>query len=224
MKITRNHFLFYVGIALWVIILPMNHIDKLFPVFTSFSFLGNSYQFIEGYTSIDVIWVIIQKLNIIIAGIGTLCMIQQFKKKERFYLPYLLFKYTMLFMSIILLYMAIDALRWYVTDFTWDTSVFMYLVILACCIEFGYLGYYIIGKRSQEAKEKRKMLIAMVDTMQRNLEGITQDVNNLENIPGTIERGEFMEVWDKVARQNARAAYNKIAFNAQQINEIENNL
>lgn len=212
---------FFIGIILWVITIPLNHVDVLFPTVTTFTFLGNSYPLVEGFTSIDIIWTVMQKLNLIIAALGTLFIIKGIIPTVD-KTAYKILKYTFIGFSLVLVYLAIQSVRYYISGFTTTTFFLTYIFIVTSFIEIAII-INVITKRSRKQKKlKQKKLTSIIEDLQQNHQALINDVNFLEKIPSEMEKGDFIEGWQIVAQNNARAAYEKIAANMKKTDKIEN--
>lgn len=212
---------FLFGIIFLLITIPMNHIDLLFPNFTEFVFLGNSYQFLGDLASRDIIWTIVQKINIIFMAFGSWFIFRSLTHDNSQYnkLNFVL-KAVLIGLTAINIYLSIRALQWYASGFTNTAFIATYIFVVATIIIIALIARRISNIAASKKNQQRKLLKQTIMEIQDTNFALIEDVQFLENIPKSIKVDDFMEAWHILSTDKAREAYDKIMGNIQNLDKI----
>ena len=231
---------FITGVCCILITFPLNHFDYLIPEFRSITVLGNTYEIVEGLTSEDVIWTLIQKLNIFLLCVAFLLLLPL--AKEQFRRSKLIIKSAIgitiilnTYQSLILLYRYVNGFDDRMFSVTFVSLLFVIAMIFFLVFK---LQQFLSNKKNnkieklkveinelkQEIQERVKALndkdlkmseikyqiSSKVDSIQDTNIFITEKIEALECLPLFIKETDDMETWTKLAHRRAMMIYGQL--------------
>lgn len=232
------------GICLILITYPLNHIDYLIPEFESISLLGKSFRIVDGFTSTDIIWTVIQKVNLILLCIATLLLVPlkiYNNNKFKFLIP------SAIFLIISLnLFLAIGDVHSYVMGFNKTLYIITFLFLILVMVSITILSHYYIRKRESkinklklEVEELKKeigervsalkdkdsrlnRIQSKVDTIQDTNIFISEKIEALEYLPLFIKETDDMETWSELAHRRAMMIYGQLDKQLKDLEDTRN--
>lgn len=210
-------FRFYLGIAICMLTIPMNHFDWFFSEFTDFSLFGNNYSFVKPFTSTDIIWTIIQKTNILLFTIGGYLITTGLMSL----LPDNMFKFrfrvniaaTVAFSIIGLfnVYQSVSVASMYINGFQGKTTYFMMLIML---IVFSIvIGLFIVSLKVYKnslLKVNRNDFNNKLENISFTVSELIEDVRDVELISEEANENDNLKIWKVIGKKQARTLYKKI--------------
>lgn len=221
-----------IGVCFILITYPLNHIDYLIPDFKSITLFGNTFEIVEGFTSTDIVWTVIQKLNLIILCIATLILVTLNKYDNK--ISPILVSFSLYLVICLNLFLAIGDIHSYVMGFNKTLYIITFLFLTIIMVFLVLLSKYIIKRRESNAnklrleinelkKEVQKRIEVLkdkdlrlsqiqskVDTIQDTNIFITQKIEALECLPLFIKETDDMETWSKLAHRRAMMIYGQL--------------
>ncbi|MFC4633489.1 hypothetical protein ACFO3O_06200 [Dokdonia ponticola] len=227
---------FIIGVCCILITFPLNHFDYLIPEFSEITVFGNTYKIVEGLTSEDIIWTLIQKLNIFLLCVAFLLLMPL--SKEHFKHSKLIIKSAIIIIITLNTYQGLVLLYRYVNGFDDGmftiTFIILLLIIAAIFFSFYKLQQYLVKKKNERNKKfileiqklkqeiqqrvetlkdkdsKLSQIQSKVDTIQDTNIFITEKIEALECLPLFIKETDDMETWTRLAHRRAMMIYGQL--------------
>lgn len=220
-----------IGITLLVIPFLFNHIDKLFPVVTEFEVFGKKFQILEGLTSEDIIWTVIQKFNLIILYIACYILVP-FDKKS---ILSIAFRGVLLLAIGYTLFLCISLFNEFTTGMYENMFLITYAILVGAVICLLFTISFLTKKsidKDKEIKEGKKEIEnrkeemlrlksevnSRVEDLQNTSLDIASKIKSLETLPLFIRSYDNMEDWSSHAVRHAKKIYEKLDL---QLKELE---
>ncbi len=213
-----------IGVALLVTPFLFNHVDKFLPIVTEFEIFGRKFQILEGLTSEDIIWTVIQKFNLVILYIAIYILVP-FNKRSKLSI---LFRVVLFLAIAYTLFLCVSVFN----EFTTGMYKRMFKVTyLSLIIGFALVLYTIsfltkksIERKKEEEKRRKEILDLKneINTRVENLQNTSLDIaskiKSLETLPLFIRSYDNMEEWSSHAVRHAKKIYEKLDL---QLKELE---
>ncbi|WP_299212653.1 hypothetical protein [uncultured Dokdonia sp.] len=206
------------------------------PEFKELTLFGNTYVIVEGLTSEDIIWTLIQKFNILLLCFAFLLLMPL--TKEHFKNSKLIIKLVIGVTILLNIYQALALLYRYVNGFEDDMFITTYISLLLIIATIFFLFYklqqYLVNKKSKRNKRliseinelkkeiqhrvnalkdkdlKMLQIQSKVDSIQDTNIFITKKIEALECLPLFIKETDNMETWSKLAHRRAMMIYGQL--------------
>lgn len=226
----------YIGLIFILSTFLLNHVDILFPNFTEFTIFGNNFKIMEGLNSSDIIWTVVQKINLVLFAGGFLLLypFSIIKKKLLTRIIILLLVTSIVFNSVL----AVGAVHDYVDGFG-DGMYFITSLLLIISISIASIVLIKVIKIDNnrnneliklrievqeriEALKKKDFNMSQVQSKVESIQDtnlfITKKIEALECLPLFIKETDDMGTWTKLAHRRAMMIYGELD---KQLKEIE---
>lgn len=233
----------YGAICFVLLTFLLNYFDNVFPDFKEFLIFGNTYPIIDGYTSYDLIWTMIQKVNAILLCIAFLIVFpfQIIKNKIHNYIVIASLIVTIGYN----LFLCIGTIHFYTHGFNKNIYYTTFTIVAISSITILFLAYKLIlfftNKQKNEVarlkseldirvnslrlKEERfKKLKSTIDlktdSIQESNFEIIKKVEALEALPLFISVYDNMEDWTINSKHKAQKIYAELDKQLQDLESI----
>lgn len=206
---------FYLGIALCCMVILSNHFDWLFPNKDHITLLGKTYFFTAPFTFSDILWTVIQKLNIIIFAIGSLLAVfgllslvsenhAKIKRKSK-----LVASLALGLVITTYIFQSYKAFVMYVSATKGQISLTgIVLVGLAFIVVLGLI-VFAVKKYSTDIKESQHQVINdRLDELSLSFYELIEDYRDVEAISEEMSSADNVEAWKLVIGDKVRKMYN----------------
>lgn len=210
---------FIIGVCCILITFPLNHFDYLIPEFTGVTVFGNRYEIVEGLTSTDLIWTLIQKINIVLLCIAFFILLPF--SKEYFKWSKLIIRTSISLIIVLNTYQFLILLYRYVNGFNDDmffvTFLSLITVLIIIFLLIVRLHKYLLYKKHNKILEHKAEINKLKTEIQERLDSlydtnldITNKIEALESLPLFIKETDNMETWSLLAHRRAMMIYGQL--------------
>ncbi|MFC4636593.1 hypothetical protein ACFO3O_22000 [Dokdonia ponticola] len=204
-----------IGVCCILITYPLNHIDYLIPEFTTLNIFGKSFEIVEGFTSTDIIWTLVQKVNLIILCTAIVIL---FPLNRNDYKTFKALVPLSLFLIIGLnLFLVAGDMHSYIMGFNRILYFLTFLFLSLIIISIFLLGKHIAKRRRTKISDLRIEIDKLktdinnrLDSLQDTNLDITNKIEALESLPLFIKETDNMETWSKLAHRRAMMIYGQL--------------
>ncbi|MFC4634090.1 hypothetical protein ACFO3O_09240 [Dokdonia ponticola] len=222
----------YIGLFFILSTIVLNHVDVIFPTFTEIVIFGNTFSILKGFSSTDIIWTVVQKLNLVFFAFGVLFLFPFDNIKKNFTQLFIIIALV----SIIIMnaFLAVAAIHDYIDGFGDGlfriTSFVMIAIVLLIVVIILKLNNVInshrkevmqlksdldtrvnaLRKKEEKLKQFKSMVNSKADSIEAAQHEIIKKVEALEVLPLFISVYDNMDNWTRHSRHKAQKIYFQI--------------